>query len=189
MLHIVTYIAIFVAWMLIWSRRGTHTAGLHRHSPFRDQYKYYSSRQLAANPWLRENTSRHAVTYGSVTGPVQPSAAAWGPTCMRRLCTHTAGIPCPPFAHTTYPTSAYATTNRPLVSKKRQPAPDGTTPYGQESTRPPTHGTKPAEIPWHSPIENNIDYIISGHHITPIQAFAAAECLKLKPKIVTQPRL
>ncbi len=84
MLHIVTYIAIFVAWMLIWSRRGTHTAGLHRHSPFRDQYKYYSSRQLAANPWLRENTSRHAVTYGSVTGPEphgdQLACGAYAPT-------------------------------------------------------------------------------------------------------------
>jgi hypothetical protein len=79
-LHVVTYIAIFVVWMLIWSRRGTHTAGLHRHSPFRVQYKYYSTRQLVANLWLRENTARHAITYGYVTRPVHPSAAAWGPT-------------------------------------------------------------------------------------------------------------
>jgi len=32
-LYTVVYIAIFVAWMLIWSRRGTHTAEKHRHSP------------------------------------------------------------------------------------------------------------------------------------------------------------
>jgi hypothetical protein len=88
LLLLVTYNAILVVWMLIWSRRGTHSVGLHRHSPARGQYKYDSTRQLVAYPWLREDTARQAQTCGSVTGPVQPSAAAWGPTWPRRFFTY-----------------------------------------------------------------------------------------------------